>query len=189
MTTKICTTCKEIKLIEEFYKSKLGKNGYHSKCKPCEKLRAIKYYNNNLNKIKQYYQENKEWLLINRNEYNHKNKEMLKIKTSKRRATNKGKLQRIIHEQKRRTNKANSQGIHTATQILNLFELQSGKCVYCDTKLNKSGNNKYHVDHIMPLSKGGSNDISNIQLLCPTCNMSKHNKMPDIFAQQFNKLF
>jgi hypothetical protein len=37
---------------------------------------------------------------------------------------------------------------------------------------------RYHVDHVMPLSKDGLHDKDNIQLLCPKCNLSKAAKDP-----------
>jgi hypothetical protein len=36
-----------------------------------------------------------------------------------------------------------------------------------------------HVDHIIPLARGGTNDITNFQALCPKCNLSKGVKLPD----------
>jgi hypothetical protein len=50
-----------------------------------------------------------------------------------------------------------------------------GTCSLCRKDLSGlvSINSKLHYDHIVPLSAGGINDVSNIQLLCGKCNLKK----------------
>jgi len=91
----------------------------------------------------------------------------------------------LLITQNRRTRKANADGAHTVADIEYIFKTQKYKCVYCGTGL--SGKTK-HVDHIVPLSLGGSDYRYNIQILCPSCNWRKHAKHPVEYAQSLGLL-
>jgi len=52
-----------------------------------------------------------------------------------------------------------------------VWRRDSGKCVKCGSKV------KLEFDHIIPVSKGGSNTERNIQLLCEKCNREKSDKI------------
>lgn len=107
---------------------------------------------------KQYYQNNKEKLKAAQKQYYENNKEKWTVKAHKRRAA--------------------GLKYFTVADIYKLKELQKNKCAVCFQKLTK-----FHVDHIMPLSKHGTNETSNIQLLCAPCNLEKHAKDPIDFMQ------
>ncbi|MED4755677.1 HNH endonuclease [Priestia megaterium] len=59
-----------------------------------------------------------------------------------------------------------------------VYHRDKGCCVICRTDLSKlvNINGTHHIDHIVPLRMFGSNDSSNFQLLCETCNTSKGNR-------------
>lgn len=72
----------------------------------------------------------------------------------------------------RRARQKAAKGIHTNQDIYALFQFQRGVC-FCGFNLSDG----YHVDHVVPISRGGSNWPSNLQLLCATCNCSKGTKL------------
>lgn len=51
-----------------------------------------------------------------------------------------------------------------------LFAAQSGRCAYCGRAI---GPGFRHLDHIVPISAGGTNDVENLAWACPPCNLSK----------------
>ncbi|MBD2209206.1 HNH endonuclease [Calothrix sp. FACHB-156] len=42
------------------------------------------------------------------------------------------------------------------------------------------------IDHIIPLSRGGQNDMSNLQTLCNICNQKKSNNIDLRFRRNFD---
>lgn len=64
------------------------------------------------------------------------------------------------------SSESNSRAIPKAVQR-EVWQRDQGKCVECGSK------EKLEYDHIIPVSKGGSNTARNIQLLCENCNRSK----------------
>lgn len=65
-----------------------------------------------------------------------------------------------------------------------LMKLQRGLCAYCKCDIHSG----YHVDHIVPLARGGKHRADNIQLLCGPCNLRKSDRDPIEFAQLNGRL-
>ena len=60
------------------------------------------------------------------------------------------------------------------------------KCVLCGAAPEIDSDVRLHVDHIVPRSKGGSNEMSNLQVLCAECNLGKSNRDNTAFGETDN---
>lgn len=69
---------------------------------------------------------------------------------------------RAPHQSRKRLSKARRQQV---------MERDWNQCVHCWTVHNLT------IDHIVPLSKGGTNDPDNLQVLCRRCNLLKGDRL------------
>jgi 5-methylcytosine-specific restriction endonuclease McrA len=67
-----------------------------------------------------------------------------------------------------------AEGTFSAKDIQRIIEAQKGKCAICREKVG----DKFQVDHITPIAKGGSNWPKNLQVVCRSCNGKKHARDP-----------
>lgn len=86
---------------------------------------------------------------------------------------------RRINAKNQKAKRRSAEGTFSRGDVDRIFDAQKRKCAVCKVSIGKI----YHVDHIVPIAKGGTNWPRNIQLLCPSCNMAKSAKDPVEFMR------
>jgi 5-methylcytosine-specific restriction endonuclease McrA len=176
-----CTKCKIEKSFSDFSRCKRSKTGYQSSCKQCK----IDYREANregyIDYHKKYREQNKERISDVKKKSVEKNKAHYLMLSKKYREENKERMAAYKRNFKARS--LGAEGKHTHEDVLFLLKSQGHCCAICKQTLHK-----YHVDHVIPISKGGSNNKDNLQILCRDCNMSKYNKDPIEYIQSLGYL-
>lgn len=168
---KQCTKCKETKAFDNFHQNKKGdKFGLHSHCKECRRLdRRLSY----IKYSDKYAEWNSRWNMNNpekRKEYDI-NRDKNKRYRKHREWILSHPEKKSMYDKKYKHSKSTNGGVlDRYTQEL-LFMIFGNICCKCKSKTNIT------IDHIKPVSKGGSNFIYNLQLLCRSCNSSKGNRI------------
>lgn len=78
------------------------------------------------------------------------------------------RCQRRSKSRIRRAREHNAPGIYTWAQVIRLHLLSDRRCSYCDEQVAQP-----EPDHVVPISRGGRNDIGNILSCCQRCNGDK----------------
>lgn len=88
---------------------------------------------------------------------------------------------RRVKEQARRARARKAEGKFSLADVERITKGQNGLCACCGSS------RKLTIDHIVPLSKGGSNWPSNIQMLCSPCNTRKKDRDPVEFMRSMEQ--
>lgn len=190
-----CIDCKRRPLLDLKEKRKQYLAEYRSNNKDIISKKSKEYKEKNKDKLskqrKEYYLKNKEKLLEQKKEYYLKNQEKIKEQKRLERKNStsvqieKERIRGRIRSAKRRQITGNHLSINTIRFLLEQYKY---KCYYCNSSIKHKEKNSYHIDHYIPISKGGNNDTSNLVIACPSCNLSKGAKDPHIFMLKFGKL-
>src|ERR1700722_4518236 len=140
-----------------------------------KKQHALKYYTMHKIKIKArsklYYKNNKKKCILRIAIWQKKNADKHGAYTSEYKKNNRDKY--TVYYNVRRTLESKAGGSYTSLQWVYLCEKYNLRCLRCGKK------RKLTPDHVIPVSKGGTSNISNIQPLCGPCNSSKGARSTD----------
>lgn len=184
---KYCYKCGGLLGIECFFKNRAKNDGLSTECKKCNRARFIspkgketksksdrKWREKNKEykkkKDREYQKKNRKRILIYQKEWKKQNKELFYAQIKD--WLNRNKDRRAIISRKynhKRRSILKDAGTFTYEQWIEKLKLFNYRCADCKKKT------KLTIDHIKPLSKGGTNTIDNIQPMCLSCNSKKNN--------------
>ena len=171
---KECSKCNKEKLLSEFYKDKRKKDGHFSMCKGCIKDNMVEYRYSNKEKHKEWRDKNKELIRLRNKKFYNENKDKIRKQNSEYKRTDVGVVVSTLTRQRYRDAVCSTDdGTVTTESLLNLREEQNHKCYHCGKELDYETSKAVHLDHLVPLSKGGTHTISNVRWSCAYCNLSK----------------
>ena len=160
--------------------------------KECGRARYALNPEKYVEKTKRYYRKNSEYVRLKRKKYHYRirnnpeYKAAVALRGKKWRKLNpeRAAINAKVNKHRRRAKEASAVGSFSSSNVKTIYKLQRGKCACCKIGLNK----KYHVDHIVPLARGGTNYSNNLQLLCKPCNLTKSARDPIEFMQSMGRL-
>lgn len=143
-------------------------------CNKCKIEKNINGFYKDITKQDKLHSLCKECQNKNNKKYFKRNKEQINSWRKKRYEINNEKI--LERNRNYRAKKNNAEGSFTEKEFQEKLELYNYKYCGCGVDLRKT---IIHRDHVLPLSKGGTDYIENIQPLCEHCNCSKNTKHID----------
>ncbi len=158
MTEKPCIDCGEVKPLDEFYRHPRMSDGHLNSCKDCRKAyQRSRPYDKEHERRRNQTEERKKYHAANLKRWRRENP-----------------LKAAAQRDRSRALRLNCEGSYTIEEFGALCEKYGNACLRCGDR-----DAPLTPDHVVPLSLGGSNWITNIQPLCRRCNSWKNARVMD----------
>lgn len=167
---KECTKCGVPKYLNEFHKMAQSRDGHRPDCKECH-LKDQKVYqelhsDQEAARSATHYAVNREDRLEYQQAYAIAHHEQIV-------AYKKNNLS--AHAERQRLRESNKQHVFDEhVDRMTVFQRDEGICGICNKEASVDD---FHVDHVVPLSKGGRHNYSNVQTAHPSCNCKKKDRL------------
>jgi 5-methylcytosine-specific restriction endonuclease McrA len=187
---KYCPRCEQVlDRFTDFYANKAQPDGRASHCKACRSkmgkasypkekgVRTARYHEQYPQKKESYRERDKRWRAVEYNQErlrawkrrkHQENPEPDRERATRYRLTHPEAVQ--ANHARRRATEAQNGGSFTVEEWKAMKQFYGYTCLKCGRKEPEIA---LTVDHVLPLSLGGTSDIENIQTLCKSCNGSK----------------
>lgn len=196
--TKVCTKCRQELPLSAFGKHR--GSSLRPRCKTCHAADVREYVQRNHEEVKarkrEAYHRDHEKSLEQGRRYREKYREVIREKDREFRRKHRETLRhrhRIYSREfykknpgyshpyhvRRRARLRGAGGHFTRGQFMALVCTYERRCLKCGIQYDIT------ADHVVPISRGGSNDITNIQPLCDTCNKQKFTQTIDYRKSAF----
>lgn len=201
VSAKACAKCRAVKPAADFGNRSSTRDGLNSHCKPCIKAAKAEEYRRDKAKINERsranYAANREARIALQMEWKRANPDKVReyARTYNERYPERGLEQRrrwmAANPEREATNARNLNSVRRARKrnasvgpvdLDALWLTQGGDCTLCaapiDHELKYPDPLSKSVDHIVPLSRGGTHEQSNLAWAHLVCNMRKGAKAP-----------
>jgi hypothetical protein len=182
---KRCTKCEELKPFAAFYRDRAKADGLQRHCIDCQKAYRKIHLAEKLAYNREWRENNRERTRENARRgsaaYRDRNRDKVRERDRefmrKMRVENPDYIRLIRH--KSRANRRKATGSHTVADLVAVRAAQTDAkgrliCWECGKPIRGTP----HLDHWIPLAKGGTNDAGNLHYMHAKCNMKKNAKMP-----------
>lgn len=170
---RVCSKCQEPKPLTEYHKDSKGPGGHRGACKPCRGGYMHGYYRENREQKLEY-------------EVNRRLNDLERIRGLDNARYQRDKAKRIelatAHAQIRRA-RILGRDVDRGISVLSLRKLYGDTCPYCSQGMDFTPGThavynplRASIEHLTPISKGGTHTWDNTVLSCLGCNLSRGNR-------------